>query len=141
MEKYREDMVVIFAGYPEKMDEFLNKNPGLRSRIAFHIPFNDYTPSELYDILELMAANRDMKLVDDVKTKVLPMFERAIKQENFGNGRYVRNLFEKARQKQASRLVHMDIDSVTNDDVQTLTPDDFETPIDNLPTKQVIGFN
>jgi hypothetical protein len=44
MENHRKDTIVIFAGYPDKMEQFLNRNPGLKSRIAFHIPFNDYTP-------------------------------------------------------------------------------------------------
>ena len=60
MENQRDDTVVIFAGYPDKMEQFLKKNPGLRSRIAFHIPFEDYKPAELLDIFTLMAKKQKL---------------------------------------------------------------------------------
>jgi len=63
MENYREDMVVIFAGYPDKMEQFLQKNPGLRSRIAFHVPFNDYGAEELFQITRLLAETRKFRLL------------------------------------------------------------------------------
>ena len=140
MENNREDTVVIFAGYPDKMAAFLDRNPGLKSRIAFHIPFNDYSPKELYEILELMANNSKMILSDGIKDKVLNIFEKVYKQENFGNGRYVRNMFEKAKQRQGSRLIRMDAESVTKDDVQTLLPEDFEEEQNTSPQSSTIGF-
>lgn len=140
MERNREDLVVIFAGYPDKMEQFLNRNPGLKSRIAFRIPFNDYTPEELFKILELMVGDNDMILADTVKNVIIDRFSRASKEENFGNGRYVRNIFEKAKQRQASRLVRMNIESVTRDDVQTLLSEDFEEEMNTLPKKNIIGF-
>lgn len=140
MENHRKDTIVIFAGYPDKMEQFLNKNPGLKSRIAFHIPFNDYTPEELFKILELMISDSKMILSKEVKDKILKIFEKVYQQENFGNGRYVRNMFEKAKQRQASRLIHMNIESVTRDDVQTLLPEDFEEEMNTLPLKSIIGF-
>ncbi|OQC00346.1 MAG: Stage V sporulation protein K [Firmicutes bacterium ADurb.Bin099] len=140
MENNREDTVVIFAGYPDKMAAFLDRNPGLKSRIAFHIPFNDYSPKELYEILELMANDSKMILSDGIKDKVLNIFEKVYKQENFGNGRYVRNMFEKAKQRQGSRLIRMDAESVTKDDVQTLLPEDFEEEQNTSPQSSTIGF-
>lgn len=65
MENNRDDMVVIFAGYPKEMNDFLDRNPGLRSRIAFHVNFGDYTAEEL-SIVHLMAKNNEHKLADDV---------------------------------------------------------------------------
>jgi len=140
MENNREDMVVIFAGYPDKMESFLQKNPGLRSRIAFHVPFEDYNSEELYQITSLLAENKKMMLSPEVEGKLLPIFDTHMKQDDFGNGRFARNLLEKAQMKQASRLVSLDPSVVTKEDVMTLNADDFEVP--ELPSvqKKTIGF-
>jgi len=140
MESYREDMVVIFAGYPDKMEGFLQRNPGLRSRIAFHIPFADYNADDLFQITKLMADKKKLKLSDGVHQKLLPIYETAMKTGDFGNGRFVRNLFEKAVMKQASRLVSMDVDIVTKRDIEYLLPNDFETPAVKPQIKRIIGF-
>ena len=141
MENRREDMVVIFAGYPDKMESFIQKNPGLRSRIAFTVPFADYNKEELYQIAELLAGTKNMTLAPDVKDKLSPIFSSAIGHEDFGNGRFARNLLEKAQMKHASRLVAMDIGDVSNEDVCTLTAEDFDIPILSPHTKRrVIGF-
>lgn len=87
-ENQRDDTVVIFAGYPDKMEQFLKKNPGLRSRIAFHIPFEDYKPAELLDIFTLMAKKQKLKLAPLVRERLLPIFSLATKQPDFGNGRF-----------------------------------------------------
>jgi len=140
MENNREDMVVIFAGYPDKMEKFLQKNPGLRSRIAFHVPFKDYSPEELYQITELLAANQKITLSEDVEEKLLPVYARHSEHDDFGNGRFARNLLEKAQMKQASRLVTLDPEKVTKDDVLTLTAEDFEAPEMPKTQKNTIGF-
>jgi len=140
MENARDSTVVIFAGYPDKMEGFMDKNPGLRSRIAFHVNFEDYTPDELYEILELMVANHKMSLGDGVKEKVMPVLKMASGDSDFGNGRFVRNMFEKAKLKQASRLVKMDIGTVTKSDVTTLIDDDFSEPVKTRRTPFKIGF-
>jgi AAA+ superfamily predicted ATPase len=126
MENNRNDMAVIFAGYPDKMERFLETNPGLRSRIAYYVPFTDYSPEELYEILEFMAREKEMTLAPDVRDRVLPIFRSAAKTNDFGNGRFVRNIFEKARMNQADRLVTSDTAEVTNDDIRTLLARDFE---------------
>ena len=141
MENHRDDTVVIFAGYPDKMEQFLKKNPGLRSRIAFHIPFEDYKPAELLDIFTLMAKKQKLELAPLVRERLLPIFSLATKQPDFGNGRFVRNLLEKSRMKQASRLVRLDPDTVTMEMVSTLIPEDIDEP--QLPQKEerrVLGF-
>ncbi|MCL2493976.1 MAG: AAA family ATPase [Clostridiales bacterium] len=125
MENRREDVVVIFAGYPEKMEQFLRKNPGLRSRIGFHVHFPDYSVAELYEILEFTAKAEGMLLSEEVHEKVLPIMEKASREKEFGNGRYVRNLIEHARMRQAGRLLAMDA-VVTETDAVTLVSDDFE---------------
>ena len=142
MENHRDDMAVIFAGYPDRMEGFLSKNPGLRSRVSFHIHFNDYSATELFDILVSLAAGSKMGLSADVEGKLIPLFETARKHENFGNGRFVRSLLEKARLRQAKRLLLLDDGSLSRDDVLTLCADDFELPRIMTDTKQerVIGF-
>ena len=104
MENHRDDVIVIFAGYTDKMKSFLDRNEGLLSRIAFHLNFPDYNAKELVDILRLMADNKGYKLNDDVLKECRKIFDKAVKKENFGNGRFVRNLLEQAEMKQAQRL-------------------------------------
>ena len=69
MENHRKDLIVIFAGYPDKMEQFLRKNPGLRSRIAFHVPFEDYTSEELCQIAGLIARKSGVTLTEDAGEK------------------------------------------------------------------------
>ena len=128
MENNREDVVVIFAGYPKEMEKFLNKNPGLRSRIAFHVPFDDYNTDELCDIAKLMAKKDGMELTDDALVKLRDIFDFFRKSEDFGNGRFVRNVLENARMSQASRLVKMDFDEVLKKDLRTIKACDIEMP-------------
>lgn len=129
MENNRNDTIVIFAGYSDKMEEFLGKNPGLRSRIAFHVPFEDYSAEELFEIAELMSEKNKTVFAPGVKEKMIPIFKAASLQPDFGNGRFVRNLMEKARMKQATRLVNSGKKLITREQVSTLIPEDFEMPI------------
>ena len=104
MENHRDDVIVIFAGYNDKMKRFLERNEGLLSRIAFHLNFPDYNSQELIDILKLMAENKGYELSDDVLNECRQIFNKASSKENFGNGRFVRNLLEQAEMKQAQRI-------------------------------------
>ena len=96
MENNRKDTIVIFAGYPDEMDEFFLRNPGLRSRVPFRVRFDDYTTDELSDICELEAGKRGFLI--DVKAKELikEICESSTKNVENGNGRFCRNLVEKA---------------------------------------------
>lgn len=140
MENNREDTVVIFAGYPDKMEGFLNKNPGLRSRIAFHIPFEDYNASELCDIAELIATEKGFHIAETAREKLSEHFDNASKRSDFGNGRYARNVIERAKMAQANRLMNMDLDNITKQDVLTLEAEDFE--FEDVKTEKAlkIGF-
>ena len=141
MENRREDMVVIFAGYPDKMEAFIQKNPGMRSRVAFTVPFADYNAEELYQIAESLASAKNISLAPNVKDKLLPVFTSAVGHDDFGNGRFARNLLEKAQLKHASRLISMNVDDVSNEDVCMLTAEDFDIPIlSPSMKKRVIGF-
>ena len=121
MENRREDLVVIFAGYPEEMERFLDKNPGLRSRIAFHVPFADYSAEELCDIAMLIGRQKGVSFSADAVEKLYTVFEVARLQPDFGNGRYARNAVEQAKMNMASRLLTMDLAAVTK---ETLTIQD-----------------
>ena len=96
MENNRKDTIVIFAGYPDEMDEFFLRNPGLRSRVPFRVRFDDYTTDELSDICELEAGKRGFLI--DVKAKELikEICESSKQNIENGNGRFCRNLVEKA---------------------------------------------
>ena len=125
MENNREDMVVIFAGYPKEMDEFVQRNPGLRSRISFYVDFPDYSADELFDITKLIVKNNGYKLSADAEKVLVPMFENALRSGDFGNGRYARNLVEQAQLAQAVRLSKQDITKLSGDQLLTLTAEDF----------------
>ena len=129
MENNRDDLVVIFAGYPDKMEEFLNKNPGLRSRIAFHVSFDDYNTGELVEIADLMIKKTGLKFDEGAYRKLDEVFDTAREKQDFGNGRYVRNLIELSTLKQASRLAKSDLDRITDDEMKTLTAADISAPL------------
>lgn len=104
MENRRNDTVVIFTGYPEPMEAFLEKNEGLRSRIGFRLKFPDYTAEELLEILHYMAAERGYSLTPEAARSASEVLAEAAKTKNFGNGRFVRSLLEQAELAQAHRL-------------------------------------
>lgn len=106
MEDDRDRLVVILAGYTEEMKAFVDSNPGLRSRFSRYIFFPDYSPEELSKIFLAMAAKSQYVCNDDVVASINGIMESAVSAEdkNFGNARYVRNLFESAIERQAVRL-------------------------------------
>ena len=127
MENYRDDVIVIFAGYPDKMKKFLEKNEGLRSRIAFHIDFPDYNGEELCDILKLMTKDKGYTLDEEAEEKCRGIFEIACKNAEFGNGRFVRNVLEQAIIKQSSRIVsEYSGDKVDKKVISLLSAADFD---------------
>ena len=140
MENNRDNMVVIFAGYPDKMEGFMNKNPGLRSRIAFHVNFDDYTEDELCEIAELIAIKKGMRFSEDAMDKARDIFASARTNSDFGNGRYVRNMIEQAKMQQANRLVAMDVSKVTKEMVTTLEAEDIIQPKVSQKEVRRIGF-
>ncbi len=141
MENHRENVVVIFAGYPDKMQEFLDKNPGLRSRIAFHVPFADYSDDELCDIARFLARKKGLTLTEDACERLRMVFTTERRKPDFGNGRIVRNVLEKAQMVQAERLMAMDYDSVTKEDITTITGADIELPEAPKNQRKALGFS
>jgi len=142
MENLRDEVVVIMGGYGDKMEEFLNRNPGLRSRIAFHVPFSDYDTEELCEIADLLSSKKGLTLTEDAKEKLHSIFAEAKQQKDFGNGRYVRNVLEQSRMTQAERILSLDYDKVTPDIITTITGDDItKVRVSQRPQKKSIGFS
>ena len=104
MEDHRDRLVVIVAGYPRLMQDFLRSNPGLRSRFAREIGFPDYSADELVLITDKMVGEADYALGDGAEKAIKAILKRAVRDEAFGNARYARNLFEQAINRQAMRL-------------------------------------
>lgn len=126
MENHRDDLAVIVAGYPEPMEQFLQSNPGLKSRFNKFIHFDDYKPEELMKIFESMAGKQGFKMDTSTKEKAIGLFEKMYdeREEDFANGRSVRNFFEKAIVRQANRLAGQD--QISDEDLLTLKLEDLE---------------
>ena len=142
MENHRDDVVVIFAGYADKMEGFLNKNPGLRSRIAWHVPFPDYTAEELTEIADLIASKKGLTLTPDARERIRAASEKARLSRDFGNGRYIRNLMEQAKMNLTSRVVRYDPDDVSRELLTTIIAEDVILPqAPSMPdSRRRIGF-
>lgn len=124
MEDYRDDFIVIVAGYPELMKEFINLNPGLKSRFNKYIDFPDYSADELCQIFKVFLQKNDYVMTKDAEQDIKKYFVelQTKKDKGFGNAREVRNIFEKIVSKQASRIVK--INHLSDEDIQTITKDD-----------------
>jgi Cdc6-like AAA superfamily ATPase len=129
-EDRRDSVVVIVAGYPTEMEEFLDFNPGMRSRFPRVIFFPDYTGAELVDIFESIGKKGEYRLDESARVKLLAWFDACPRTKGFGNGRLARNLFESAVAHQASRLV--DITNPTDEQLVTFLPDDIPEPGQDL---------
>ena len=108
MENNRDDLVVILAGYADKMDVFFAANPGMQSRIAHHITFPDYTVTELEQIAVLMTDELSYRFSDEARVVLRRYLERRVGQPWFANARSVRNAMERARLRQARRLTEQE---------------------------------
>ncbi|MEZ5910549.1 MAG: CbbX protein [Hyphomicrobiaceae bacterium] len=105
MENNRDDLVVILAGYGDRMDRFFASNPGFRSRIAHHIAFPDYTDAELLHIAETMLAAQSYRLTPAARAAMAEYIAHRRRQPQFANARSIRNALDRARLRQASRLL------------------------------------
>jgi hypothetical protein len=126
MEDNRDSLVVIVAGYEEEMQRFIESNPGFKSRFNKYISFDDYKPEELIEIFKsIVQKNKyiaSIELISLLQNKFTELYNSRTK--SFGNGRVVRNLFEKIVENQSNRLASMD-SALSDQDLQTLLPDDF----------------
>ena len=125
MENQRQDLVVILAGYKDRMDMFFQANPGMSSRIAHHIDFPGYTISELEQIGILMVTRAGYQLSPTARATFRDYLARRRQQPRFANARSVRNAIERARLRHASRLFDSHATQVSRDDLIRLEPEDF----------------
>lgn len=127
MEDERSDFAVIVAGYEDLMNDFICANPGLKSRFKTYVKFNDYNPEQLYAIFEKLCEEADYISSEDLKDLLKSLFGRMYEKrdKNFGNGRAVRNLFEKIVTNQSYRIsLALNGGNVSNEDMVTLTAED-----------------
>jgi SpoVK/Ycf46/Vps4 family AAA+-type ATPase len=127
MEDHRDDLIVIVAGYPDEMEQFLEVNPGLRSRFRQVILFADYTPEEMLQIFEHLCESYCLKLTEESRTLVKDYFRKRCEtaDKNFANAREVRNFFEFSLTNQANRLAQIE-EPISDETLLTLMPEDVE---------------
>jgi len=128
MEDHRDDLIVIVAGYTNLMGEFINSNPGLRSRFNKFIEFEDYDPEELYAIFQLICKKSGFHTNEESAFLVRAFFKQYYESRdaNFANARDVRNFFEKAMTNQANRLAGINTAHIPSDELNLLTKEDIE---------------
>ncbi|PWR23135.1 CbbX protein [Zavarzinia compransoris] len=124
MENRREDLVVVLAGYTDRMERFFTANPGFRSRIAHHVDFPDYGDGELLAIADLTLARQNYRLSEDGRAALADYIVRRRRQPQFANARSLRNALDRARLRQAVRLFGRG-EGLTADDLITLEAEDI----------------
>ncbi|MCR4346189.1 MAG: CbbX protein [Sulfuricaulis sp.] len=125
MENNRDDLVVILAGYKDRMDKFFHSNPGMRSRVAHHIDFPDYSPGELLSIAKLMLADQNYRFSAESEKAFGEYIKLRMKLEHFANARSVRNALDRARLRQANRLFLGAKKNLSKIDLMTLEAEDI----------------
>ncbi|AGC68274.1 stage V sporulation protein K [Thermoclostridium stercorarium subsp. stercorarium DSM 8532] len=130
MDDCRDRLVVIAAGYTDRMKTFINSNPGLKDRFSWVFEFEDYNAEELFEIFLSFARKQQYVLDEEAEKQLKKHFEALtdIKPEHFGNGRYVRNLFEKIVIEQSNRIGQK-IDSMKKEDLSTITAEDVSNAL------------
>lgn len=125
LEDYRDDLVVIVAGYTEPMNKFFESNPGLKSRFNTFIEFDDYQAEELEEILVSMCCKNDYQLSEDARSAIRQYFENEIraKDENFANGRLVRNIYDDLIMNHARRVINFK--DISRYDLSSIIVEDF----------------
>lgn len=129
MEDHRDDLSVVAAGYPTEMQELIDSNPGLKSRFTRTIHFPDYDTDELVGIFGLIAGSKEYHLDESGTAALQAVIDAEPRGRGFGNGRFVRNVFEAAVGHQALRLAEVGDDELTDEMLSTLTGDDIH-PVD-----------
>lgn len=142
MENNKNDLIVIFAGYPEQMGKFMESNPGLKSRVPFTIHFPDYTPLEMLAIAHHMAGKKGFDIASSADAQLLRNFGIAMKAENFGNARYVRNQVEQAIMNKAQSVHYRDCLHMSDEELFSLDANDFPVEMGSEQKTAVrrIGF-
>ena len=128
MENHRDDLVVILAGYKDRMDTFFQSNPGMSSRIAHHIDFPDYSENELTQIAGKMVGGMNYQLDADAEKAMQEYIHLRKQQPHFANARSIRNALDRARLRQANRIFKLAMEgstTVTAQELSTISADDL----------------
>lgn len=125
MENQRDDLVVILAGYKDRMDTFFSSNPGMSSRIAHHIDFPDYQPDELMSISHLMLQKKQYRFSDSAQTAFASYIDKRMQQPYFANARSMRNALDRIQLRQANRLFARMSTPLTQTDLMTIEAEDI----------------
>ena len=125
MENQRDDLVVILAGYKERMDTFYESNPGLSSRIANHVHFPDYSSNELLTIGTSMLEEQQYQLTEEATETLLDYIELRMKEPLFANARSIKNALDRARMRQANRLFRTSEAQLTKANLTTIQAEDI----------------
>jgi probable Rubsico expression protein CbbX len=146
MENNRDDLVVIFAGYKERMDVFYQSNPGLSSRVANHIDFPDYSATELLAIAKLILASENYRFSEEATEVFADYIVRRMQLPFFANARSIRNAIDRARMRQANRLFNGMASRLSKLDLMTIEAEDitasrvFQGEVEGLdPSEPVVG--
>jgi probable Rubsico expression protein CbbX len=125
MESKRDDLVVMLAGFSDRMDRFFTSNPGFRSRIAHHLDFPDYGEEELMTIAEMMLQDQRYRFSPEARDAFQHYLKARMQQPHFSNARSVRNALDRARLRQAVRLFERRTRPITADDLATIEPEEI----------------
>jgi probable Rubsico expression protein CbbX len=124
METERDDLVVVLAGYQDRMETFFRSNPGMGSRVAHHLHFPDFSVDELMQIGQLMIDQQNYQFTEDAEKAFMEYIERRVERPRFAYGRSIRNAIDRARMRQAGRLYDRR-DSLTREDLMTIDQEDI----------------
>ncbi len=125
MENQRDDLVVILAGYKDRMDRFFGSNPGMASRVAHHVDFPDYSEEELFAITRLMLKGMQYELSAPAADVMRRYIRLRMAQPHFANARSMRNALDRARLRHASRLFDAGASALSREALALLQPEDF----------------
>lgn len=141
MENHRDEVIVIFAGYTEPMKRFLERNPGMLSRIAFQVEFEDYSTEELCEITRLMVSQKEMTITDEAINELRKYYDIIREDPDYGNGRFVRKTLEEAEMNLAERLMKLRESEITKELITTIEVCDIpDLSTRKRPEKRKIGF-
>ncbi len=141
MENHRDEVIVIFAGYTEPMKRFLERNPGMLSRIAFQVEFEDYSTEELCEITRLMVSQKEMTITDEAINELRKYYDIIREDPDYGNGRFVRKTLEEAEMNLAERLMKLRESEITKELITTIEVCDIpDLSTRKRPEKRKLGF-
>ncbi|MDQ6435397.1 CbbX protein [Mesorhizobium sp. LHD-90] len=141
MENQRDDLVVILAGYAQRMDRFFESNPGFRSRIAHHIDFPDYTDDELFRIAETMLGQQNYHLDNPAAEAMTAYIAKRRGQPHFANARSIRNALDRARLRQANRLFETATGPLDAEALSTISAEDIKASrVFSMPGNKASGL-